>query len=154
MEARAEVLRGLRSLSVTNAPIGSSQARVAGVALGDILVANSPDPTGLATTAHHTSGIPEGQSGTNAHPIPATGPRREASKTVVPRKRYRGFESPPLRFKKAKNSGSRPGPRGRVFASSERVRWQLGGKLATMEQTAPSGPSTCFVPAWVSLHSG
>jgi hypothetical protein len=73
--------------------------------LGGILVANSPDPTGLPATPHHKNGILAGQNGINAHPIPPAGPRRETSKTVVPCKRYRGFESPPLRFRKPRIAG-------------------------------------------------
>ena len=40
------------------------------------------------------------RSGINAHSIAPNGATPEPSKTVVPRKRYRGFESPPLRLRK------------------------------------------------------
>ncbi len=43
------------------------------------------------------------------------------SKTVGPRKRSRGFESPPLRIGKLKASVCGPGRSGRVFASLGRV---------------------------------
>ena len=58
------------------------QARLAGVALGDILVTNSPDLAGLPNPAHHRSGIPEGQNGIHAHSTTATGPRTNLLNTV------------------------------------------------------------------------
>ena len=58
------------------------QARLAGVALGDILVKNSPDYAGFPITVNHKNGIPGGQNGISAHPITGTGPRREPLNTV------------------------------------------------------------------------
>jgi hypothetical protein len=46
------------------------------------------------------------------------------SKTVVPRKRYRGFESPPLRFRKPRIVCRDPVPR----AGFSRLRGEFGGK--------------------------
>jgi hypothetical protein len=58
----------------------------------------------------------------------------------VPRKWYRGFESPPP-LQKAKKRVSRPGAGDRVASSFRRVRWQFGGKLIGKKRTGTSIPT-------------
>jgi hypothetical protein len=59
-----------------------------------------PGPPRTRCTRQHKSGISAAQNGIHAHPITLDGATPEPSKTVVPCKRYRGFESPPLRLGK------------------------------------------------------
>ena len=56
---------------------------VDGPSRGDILVTNTPATTGLNSPAHHRSGIPTGQDGIDAHPIPSELPYTEAHNTWV-----------------------------------------------------------------------
>jgi len=59
----------------------------------------APRPS-RSRSARHESGTSAAQSGIHAHPMNLDGATPEPSKTVVPCKRYRGFESPPLRLGK------------------------------------------------------
>ena len=97
----------------------------------------APRPS-RSRSARHESGTSAAQSGIHAHPMNLDGATPEPSKTVVPCKRYRGFESPPLRIvsRKTPRSGSQQGPGG--FRTREGAS---ACETVPLDCRAASGPS-------------
>jgi hypothetical protein len=82
---------------------------------------------GSRRTGHHQNGIPAAQNSIHAHWTPLAEPTTETSKTVVPCKRYRGFESPLFAQESQERdvSARHPWPGFRVFGGrSGAGRWQ------------------------------